>query len=80
MKYAMSEEVRQDFATIGMQILTGEVSEELVYSAIGETLKACGVEDVAPEIKELLAMYHYNLAIREAMIGIMAETIEELEY
>ena len=80
MKYAMSEEVRQDFATIGMQILTGEVSEELVYSAIGETLKVFGVEDVAPEIKELLAMYHYNLAIREAMVGIMAETIEELEY
>lgn len=76
----MSEEVRQDFATIGMQILTGEVSEELVYSAIGETLKVFGVEDVAPEIKELLAMYHYNLAIREAMVGIMAETIEELEY
>ena len=79
MIYTMSGKVRQDFATVGMEILTGGASEELVYSAVGETLKAYGVEDVAPEIQELIAIYHYNLAIREAMVGIMAETIEELE-
>ena len=40
MIYAMSGKVRQDFATVGMEILTGGASEELVYSAVGETLKA----------------------------------------
>ena len=79
----MSEIERQEIATVGIEIITGNITEDDVKEAIIESYlgrrSEVSAEKLEAEVIDALAGLYVLLAVREATIGAMAEVIDELE-
>lgn len=79
----MTDKERQELATIGIELITGGITEDVIKQAVIDSyvsLRAkLSAEQLEYELLDTIAELYTLLAVREATIGAMAEVIDELE-